>query len=305
MIGRSSQGLTFLREYGAYLGIGGLLLAFFAVRYQERVFFMDLRYERLRPKGITPLVLLVAAAAMLAASSTLCASTADDRIESSFKDTYVYRTYLKDDPIKIKAEKGIVTLTGVVTGEVHKSLAQETVTGLPGVTRVVNKLETKAEIATENADSRIKYQVMITLLFHRNVNATETAIGVKDGVVTLKGKASSMAQKELTGEYAGDIDGVKEVKNEMVVLSKPGQAVRIMEAKVDDGSITAQVRMALLIHRSTSAVRTTVSTLKGEVTLKGIAKNEAEKSQVTKLVTDIVGVAGVKNEMSVEAAKAK
>ena len=266
---------------------------------------MKLKYERLRQKGMNPLVLLVATAAMFAASAPLCASPADDKIESSFKDTYVYRTYLREDPVKIKAENGVVTLTGIVAGEVHKSLAQETARSLPGVTRVVNKLETKAEIATENADSRIKHKVMITLLFHRNVNAHKTAIDVKDGVVTLKGEASSMAQKELTGEYAGDIEGVKEVKNEMAVLNKPGPAVGSVEAKVDDESITAQVRIALLTHRSTSAVRTTVSTHHGEVTLKGKAKNEAEKSLVTKLVADIVGVAGVKNEMSVEAAKTK
>ena len=40
---------------------------------------------------------------------------------------------------------------------------------------------------------------------------------VKDGIVTLGGEASSTAQKELTTEYANDIENVKEVKNQMTV----------------------------------------------------------------------------------------
>jgi osmotically-inducible protein OsmY len=52
-------------------------------------------------------------------------------------------------------------------------------------------------------------------------------------------------------------------------------------------------------HRSTSALHTTVSTSDGVVTLSGIAKNDAEKSLVTKLVTDIKGVNRVNNNMTI------
>ena len=55
----------------------------------------------------------------------------------------------------------------------------------------------------------------------------------------------------------------------------------------------------LLAHRSTSALHTKVSTADGVVTLSGIAKNAAEKSLVTKLVTDINGVTSVINNMTI------
>jgi osmotically-inducible protein OsmY len=55
----------------------------------------------------------------------------------------------------------------------------------------------------------------------------------------------------------------------------------------------------LLSHHSTSAMHTTVSTTDGVVTLSGIAKNDAEKSLVTKLVTDINGVTSVINNMTI------
>jgi osmotically-inducible protein OsmY len=191
-------------------------------------------------------------------------------------------------------------LTGTVAEDSHKTLAQETVANLPGVTRVDDKLMTKAEAAAANADTWIGRKVSLALLFHRNVNARKTTVEVKDGVVTLKGVASSTAQKELTAEYAKDIDGVKEVKNEMTVAATPEPTERTAGEKVDDASITAQVRTALGTHHSTSSMKTSVTTRNGEVTLTGIAKNAAEKSLVTKLVDDIQGVTSVKNDMTVE-----
>ena len=259
----------------------------------------------MKRKAMYRLAFAVAAAVVFVTSAPLRASETDDRIESSFKKTYVYKTYLKDDAIKTEAKDGVVTLTGTVAEESHKALAQETVASLPGVTRVDNQLATKAEVAAENADTWIGRKVKLALLFHRNVNAGKTAVEVKDGIVTLKGEASSMAQKELTTEYAKDIEGVKEVKNEMTVAATPETAERTAGEKMDDASITAQVKTALLTHRSTSSIKTKVETRDGEVTLTGIAKNAAEKSLVTKLVTDIQGVTSVKNEMTVEEAKTK
>jgi len=244
----------------------------------------------------------VAAAAMLSASAPLSASDTDDKIVSSFENTYVYKTYLKDDSVTAKAKDGVVTLTGTVAEEGHKSLAQETVESLPGVSRVDNKLATKAEAAAESADKWIGRKITLNLLFHRNVNASGTTVAVKDGVVTLTGVALNNAQKDLTAEYAKDIDGVKSVNNELTVstatVSEP--APQTVGQKIDDASITAQVKTALATHRSTSAVKTKVETRDGEVTLTGIAKNDAEKSLVSKIVSDIQGVSSVNNKMTVE-----
>jgi hyperosmotically inducible periplasmic protein len=124
-------------------------------------------------------------------------------------------------------------------------------------------------------------------------------VNVKDGIVTLSGEASSQAQKELTAEYAKDVEGVKEVKNEMTVAKTPAQPDQTIGEKIDDASITAQVKSSLLAHRSTSAVKTKVETTDGVVTVSGIAKNAAEKSLVTKLVTDINGVNKVINNMTI------
>jgi osmotically-inducible protein OsmY len=84
--------------------------------------------------------------------------------------------------------------------------------------------------------------------------------------------------------------------------AKPDETVG---EKIDDASITAQVKMSLLSHRSTSALKTKVETTDGVVTLTGVTKNAAEKALVTKLVTDVNGVSSVVNNMTIGTALSK
>ena len=201
---------------------------------------------------------MVAAVVLLVTSVPVHASTMDDRIESSARKSYVFKTYLKDDDIKIQSKDGVVTLTGIVANESHKSLAQETVAGLPGVKSVDNRLELKGAPPTANSDAWLRAKVKATLLFHRSVSAGNTEVDVKDGIVTLRGNATNQAQKDLTTEYAKDVEGVKDVRNEMTVSKTSKKTHRTAGEKIDDASITAQVKMALLLHRSTSALNTRV-----------------------------------------------
>jgi hyperosmotically inducible protein len=251
-----------------------------------------------------PLALLTATGILLVTTAPLRASETDDRIESSFTKTHVFKTYLKDDAIKTESKNGAVTLTGTVAEASHKSLAQDTIEGLPGVKSVDNRLKVKGESPAEHSDAWLSLKVKTTLLFHRNVSASKTDVFVKDGVVSLRGETSSQAQRELTAEYAKDVEGVKDVKNEMTVAKNPANPDETIGEKIDDASITAQVKSSLLSHRSTSALKTKVSTTQGVVTLSGIARNAAEKTLVTKLVNDINGVTSVINNMTIEVAAA-
>ncbi len=247
---------------------------------------------------------LVAAGGLLLSTSPLRASETDDRIESSAKQSYVFKHYLANDAIKTESKDGVVTLTGTVAEESHIGLARDTVASLPGVTSVDNQLTVKGESPAKHSDGWLALKVKTSLLFHRNVRATKTDVNVNDGAVTLSGEASSLAQKELTTEYAQDVEGVKKVTNDMTVTTSEAKPDEAAGEKIDDASITAQVKASLLSHHATSARTTKVQTTDGVVTLSGIAKNAAEKSLVTKLVTDINGVTSVINNMTVELAAA-
>ena len=258
-------------------------------------------------KALYTIFLMAAVIALLVISMPVRASETDDRIESSAKDSYVFKTYLKNDAIAIASKDGAVSLTGTVSEESHKSLAQDTVASLPDVKSVDNRLEVKGEHPAEKSDAWITMKVKTTLFFHRSVSAM-TEVTTKDGVVTLKGDADNQAQKDLTTEYAKDVDGVKDVKNEMIVPKIPkkadeatmGEMMSAMGEQIDDASITAMVKSSLLYHGSTSGLNTKVETKDGVVTLSGKAKNAAEKELAAKYAKDVNGVKSVNNMMTVE-----
>jgi osmotically-inducible protein OsmY len=253
-----------------------------------------------------PLTLAAVVGVLVITSTPLRAASTDSRIESSAAKSYVFKTTLKDDSIKTVSKDGVVTLTGTVAEDSHKSLAENTVASLPGVKSVDNQLVVSGDQPAEHSDAWISMKVKTALLFHRNVSATGTTVYTKDGIVTLQGEASSMAQKELTTEYAKDIDNVKSVINNMTIATTPTMAPATPgNEKIDDASITAQVKLALLSHHSTSAIHTGVTTTDGVVTLSGVAKNDAEKSLVTKLTEDIDGVTSVINNMTIGVPVAK
>jgi hyperosmotically inducible protein len=122
---------------------------------------------------------------------------------------------------KIRSKNGAVTLSGTVSNDIHKPMAQDVAEALPGVTSVDNRIEVKGDQPTENSDTWVSMKVTTALVFHRNVSAQKTEVYVKDGIVTLKGEAANQAQKDLTTEFAKDVEGVKSVKNEMTVAANP------------------------------------------------------------------------------------
>lgn len=243
-------------------------------------------------------VLLMTLTIMLGISLSIrAADTQDNRIESSAEGSYTFKHYLKHDHVKVHSKDGAVTLTGTVSEGYHRTLARETVGGLPGVKSVDDQIKVKEDVAAENSDAWIQAKVKTALLFHRNVSAL-VDVNVRNGVVFLKGKAHSEAEKDLTAEYAKDVEGVKDVKNEMTVAGASKRNKETLSDKIDDASVTAQIKIALLSHRSTSALNTHVETRDGVVSLTGKAKNGAEKDLVTKLVEDIDGVKSLNNNMT-------
>ena len=246
----------------------------------------------MKTTSLTALLIAVALPASLLASSAT-----DRKIEDAAKASYNYRMVLEDQ-VKVKASDGVVTLTGTVQDKANKDLAADTVENLPGVVRVDNKIVV-SDTYPEHSDGWIAFKIRGTLLTRSNVSAADTQVTVKDGAVTLTGKARNLAQKELTEVYAKEIDNVKSVKNELTVVA-PATDEHSVGENIDDASITSQVKYALLSHRATSALKTKVTTNDGVVAVSGVAASDAEKSLVTKLAQDVRGVKSVSNAMTVK-----
>src|SRR5580704_4096220 len=103
---------------------------------------------------------------------SFASSSTDSRIEDAANSSYNFRTVLEDH-VKVKSDNGVVTLTGSVPDKDEKSLAEDTVSNLPGVVSVVNKIRVEGE-PPEHSDAWIATKIHTVLLVHANVSATAT-----------------------------------------------------------------------------------------------------------------------------------
>jgi osmotically-inducible protein OsmY len=230
------------------------------------------------------------------------ATETDDRILAAVRGSYNFKTYLAGDPIHVAAKRGAVTLTGEVLDELHRALAEETVAGLPGVSRVNNQLSLRSQPSSGTPDAGLRTKVQAALLFHRQFSALQTRVQVQRGVVTLQGEADSEANKRLCTTFVQGLDGVVRVENQLTVVPEHPEKPRrkAMRKRIDDASITGQVKLALLFNHATSATRTRVRTENGVVHLEGAAGSRAEKRLVSRVAWTVEGIRNVNNHMTVE-----
>jgi hyperosmotically inducible protein len=108
---------------------------------------------------------------------------------------------------------------------------------------------------------------------------------------------SAVATAEQKTENAGDkiAAGASEMKQDAK------QAANKMGNAVEDAAITAAVNAKLAADSQLSALRIDVDTVGGRVALKGTAPNAAAKDRATEIARAVDGVAGVDNQLTVQA----
>jgi len=148
----------------------------------------------LKMKTMYSLALMVSAVVLLLTSVPVHASTMDDSIESSAKKSYVFKTYLQGDDIKIQSKDGVVSLTGTVSEESHKALAKRPWPACLGEKRG-QQAGTQRRSPDVNSDAWIRDKVKATLSLHPSVSAGNTEVDFKDGIVTLSGNAPARLKR--------------------------------------------------------------------------------------------------------------
>jgi len=164
-------------------------------------------------------------------------------------------------------------------------------------TEVPNTTKSKSTIGEKIDDTVITTQVKMALMKDSLTATLGTDVTTTNGVVLLQGTVQDNAERDMTTKVAASVQGVKSVQNEMKVINEQTSTVG---ERLEDSAITTKVKMALTLHVSTGALRTSVTTNNLVVTVSGKAKNKAEKELVTKVVEDVEGVKSVVNNMTVE-----
>lgn len=148
----------------------------------------------------------------------------DATLAATVKSKLLWNSNTDGLDIQVRAENGVVSLSGNAGTPVAKELAGELVANTPEVREVHNHLSISTADSTsaeaENAatdaaasisDSWINSKVRSSFLYSRNLDALNIKVDTKDGFVSLSGTVLSNAEKRLAVETARNIRGVRGV----------------------------------------------------------------------------------------------
>jgi len=148
------------------------------------------------------------------------------------------------------------------------------------------------------------------LLFNTHLNSFTIDTDVRSGVAYLSGSVESDIDKDLAGEIARSIDGVTDVRNELVVDQAQVKAARAGKSNskdqsfrkaVADATHTARVKTSLIANTNTSGLGINVDTSDGVVTLSGKVESSEEKALAEQIARNAEGTRSVDNKLSVVA----
>ncbi len=167
------------------------------------------------------------------------------------------------------------------------------------------KYYARRDISRMLGEARLTASTKTALSLNRHLKGTKLEVSVTDGVVSLSGAVGTEIQKELAGEVALSIKGVTKVQNDLVVsrsltLSQAARE-RSLGERLDDLTIEAAVKAALILNENVSARKIGVSSDRGRVLLTGKIASPAEAELARKIADDIEGVVAVEFKLALEA----
>jgi len=147
------------------------------------------------------------------------------------------------------------------------------------------------------------------LLFNEHLNSFNIDTEVKNGTAYLRGAVESDIDRDLAGEIAKSIKGVKKVENELVVdTTKAAVAVENATANERQGfkqsvmnaTLTARIKTQLLTNSNTGGMAIDVDSKQGAVTLSGVVKSDEERDLAIKIAANTSGASSVTDRLVVK-----
>lgn len=155
-------------------------------------------------------------------------------------------------------------------------------------------------------DRLVKEKLAAIIGYNKVFADAEITVDVQDGKVALVGKAYDRKQSEMIEQLARELDGVKEVENNLAI--EEPEITSLTELRVINSrniGLVAAVKEALYNHPSLNAAAIAVVSAKrpGVFHLKGYAVNEAERRTAEAVAEAVKGIRYVINDITVDPAQ--
>lgn len=253
-------------------------------------------------------------------------------IDAGWISTKIQAQYFMNPELKpwnidvTSSSTGVVTLSGEIDNATDKQQAVKIAQNTEGVTRVEDNLRVRGETApasgatgatgaAETSENRppdgwITAKVQAKYFMDSEVKGRDIDVDTASGVVTLKGSVEDEMEKRRAEALARNIDGVRDVQNELTLtpaaapvgpLPEAGATAREAGEKIEDAFITTKIQSQYFLDADVKGHEINVDTRNGIVTLKGTVETEAQKKEAEQIATTTEGVSKVVNQLTVGA----
>ena len=138
----------------------------------------------------------------------------DDEIAAAAIDRLEWDVSIPPDVIKVKVEKGWVTLTGEVNWHYEKEAAEDNVRKLFGVIGVSNQIKIKTQVNVSNISDDIAHALHRTWFFEPKAIKV-SAVG---GKVTSTGNVNTLHDWDVATSIAWSAPGTTVVQNDISIV---------------------------------------------------------------------------------------
>ncbi|OWY10492.1 ornithine aminotransferase [Thioclava sp. F42-5] len=139
--------------------------------------------------------------------------TADDEIAKRAVQILRWNTAIPDEALRVKVQKGFLTLEGDVEWDYQRKAAESALHGIAGVTGIANHIV----IARRPSPDDVRERIEKALKRDAELDALSITVRVEDGVVTLDGKVDCLADRRVVERAAWAAPGVHMVEDHLRV----------------------------------------------------------------------------------------
>ncbi len=174
---------------------------------------------------VLSLGLLAAPGFAAESTATKAGTTATGEVTDSWLTFKTKLALLADErvssnDVSVKTVKGVITLHGKVGSAEEQKAAEEIALKIEGQKKVVNQLTvvpTAQRKMVDRQDDQIVTDVKQALTKEASLKKATIDVRAEKGIVTLTGKAPSLATSVRASEVARRVSGVRAVRNELTL----------------------------------------------------------------------------------------
>ena len=214
-------------------------------------------------------------------------------------DTQIHRDVLEElkwdsrvdeTEVGVEVDKGVVTLTGTVTGWAKRMAAEEAARRVIDVLDVANNIKVKIPGGLTRTDTEIAQAVRHALEWDVFVPNDRITSSISEGWVTLDGTVERWSQRQDAERAVRNLAGVKGVVNRITVV----------EAEPVTQGVRTAIEQALERRAEREAQRIRVDMHDGIATLTGSVHSWAERKSVVAAARFTPGVLDVEDHLRTE-----